>query len=120
MRGLSRLELAAGIGLLAVVVLASRGGAQETSGRPRDRWIGADKIKHFALSFFVQSVAYSAVRATGAGHGSSLGMASALTAAVGVGKEVHDRRTTGFSARDLAWDAAGAGAATLLLRRTTR
>jgi putative lipoprotein len=119
-RGLSRVGLAAGIGLVALVVLSSGAGAQETSGRPRDRWIGADKIKHFALSFFVQSVAYSAARATGAGHGSSLGMASALTAAVGVGKEVHDRRTTGFSARDLAWDAAGAGAATLLLRRTTR
>ena len=120
MRRLTRLEVAAGLGLLALVMVAFPAGAQAAPARPRDRWIGADKVKHFALSFFVQSVAYSAARATGAGHGSSLGLASALTAAVGVGKEVHDRRTTGFSARDLAWDAAGAGAATLLLRRTTR
>jgi uncharacterized protein YfiM (DUF2279 family) len=40
---------------------------------------------------------------------------------VGVGKEVHDRRTKGeFSVRDLAWDAAGAGSASLLLVRTVK
>jgi uncharacterized protein YfiM (DUF2279 family) len=40
---------------------------------------------------------------------------------VGVGKEVHDLHTNGeFSLRDLTWDAAGAGAATVLLVRTKR
>lgn len=107
---------------LLLVVAAGPCGAQGTraSDRPRDRWVGADKVKHFVLSFFVQSLGYSATRATGAGHRSSLGLASVATALTGVGKEWHDRRTTGFSARDLAWDAAGAGAATLLLRRTAR
>ena len=90
------------------------------AGRPADRWFGPDKVKHFFMSGFTQSVAYSGLRATGMAHGSSLTTASAVTAAVGLGKEWHDRRGTGFSARDLVWDAAGAGTATLLLRRTTR
>ena len=110
----------AGVALASSLVLASDAGAQAASSRPPDRWLGADKVKHLALSFFVQSVGYSAVRATGAGHRSSVYVASAMTAVVGVGKEWHDRGTTGFSARDLAWDAAGAGAATMLLRRTAR
>ena len=114
MRGL---RLAALAGALA---LGARPGWAQGGGRPPDRWFGGDKVKHFALAFFVQSVGYSTVRATGAGHGSSLGTATALTAVVGVGKEWHDRRTTGVSVRDLVWDAAGAGAATLLLRRTAR
>jgi uncharacterized protein YfiM (DUF2279 family) len=109
--------------VLALALAAADAGAQAGSPparRARDRWVGADKVKHMALSFFVQSMGYSAARATGAGHGSSLALASVVTAVTGVGKEWHDRRGTGFSARDLAWDAAGAGAATLLLRRTSR
>lgn len=109
-------RLAAAGALLLLLAAPGAAGAQ----RPGDRVFGADKVKHFALAFFVQSVGYSVTRVTGAGHGSSLGVASGLTAAVSVAKEWRDRRTTGFSARDLVWDAAGAGAATLLLRRTAR
>ena len=124
-RGLrgTRVALRAVARLVACLTLAPRAGAQAggaAPARPADRWLAADKVKHFALSFFVQSVGYSVTRATGTGHGSSVLVASVVTAVTGVGKEWHDRRTTGFSARDLAWDAAGAGAATLLLRRTVR
>jgi len=88
---------------------------------PRDAWFGADKVKHFFMSAFVQSVAYNGFRLAGAAHGPSLLGASATTAAFGVGKELQDRRAGGrFSARDLVWDAAGAGAATLILDRSTR
>lgn len=88
---------------------------------PADRWFGQDKLQHFFLSAFVQSMAYGSLRGTGVSHGVALAGASATTAAVGVGKELRDRRTTGvFSPRDLAWDAAGAGAMTLLLTRTAR
>lgn len=84
-----------------------------------DRWLGSDKIQHFFTSAFVQSVSYGALRTAGAGHGTAIVGASATTAAVGVGKEWQDMRAKGvFSTRDLAWDAAGAGAATLLLIRT--
>jgi len=82
----------------------------------RNTWLGADKVKHFVTSFFVQSVSYSVLRLAGARPGASLAGATAVTAVVGVGKEVHDRRSYGlFSAGDLLWDAAGAGAASAVL-----
>lgn len=90
-------------------------------GQPSDRWFSADKIKHFFMGAFVQSVGYSTLRATGVGHRSSLLGATAGNAIVSVGKEFADARRTGlFSRRDLVWDAAGAGAATVLLTRTER
>lgn len=89
--------------------------------RAADPWLGADKVKHFFVTFFVQSVAYSTLRATNVGHESSLLGSGALALGVGLGKELVDRRRTGrFSPRDLAWDAAGVAAASLLLDRTSR
>lgn len=88
---------------------------------PPDGWWGADKLRHFFLSAFVQSVTYSAARAARIDHTPAIATATAATAIVGVGKELRDRRTGGsFSARDLAWDAAGAGVASGLLARTHR
>jgi uncharacterized protein YfiM (DUF2279 family) len=88
---------------------------------PPDHWFGADKLKHFFVAAFTQSVAYSALQAAHVRHGQAMTAAWAATAAVSVAKEVHDRRTTGlFSVRDLVWDAAGAGAATLLLEHSVR
>jgi uncharacterized protein YfiM (DUF2279 family) len=88
---------------------------------PADSWIGRDKLQHFFASAFVQSLAYGSLRGVGLSHGGALAGASVTTAAVGVGKELRDRRVKGeFSPRDLAWDAAGAGAMTLLLSRTAR
>ena len=89
--------------------------------RPHDSWLGPDKVQHFFTSAFVQSMGYGSLRAAGASHGVALAGASAATAAIGVGKEVHDLRVKGeFSMRDLTWDAAGAGAATVLLVRVAR
>jgi putative lipoprotein len=89
--------------------------------RAADAWFGPDKLQHFFTSAFVQSLGYGTLRKAGAPHGGALAGATAGSAVLGVGKEVHDRRTRGeFSLRDLAWDAAGAGAATVLLVRTTR
>ena len=90
-------------------------------GQPSDRWFSADKIKHFFMGAFVQSVSYSALRATQVNHRSSLIGATAANVVISVGKEVVDARRTGlFSRRDLVWDAAGAGASMLLLTRTER
>ena len=90
-------------------------------GRPADAWLGEDKLKHFFTAAFVQSFGYATLRAAGAPHGTSLAGASAGTVAVSVGKEVWDSRGHGTpSGRDLAWDARGAGSATLLLVRTDR
>jgi uncharacterized protein YfiM (DUF2279 family) len=88
---------------------------------PKDRWWGADKLKHFFVAAFTQTVSYSALQAANVRHGPAVAGASAITAVVSVAKEVHDRRTTGlFSVRDLVWDAAGAGAATMLVSKSVR
>lgn len=86
-----------------------------------DPWFGPDKVKHFFVSAFIQSVTYGSLRSAGASHGGAIAGATVATAAAGVGREIHDLRVKGqFSLRDLAWDAAGAGAATLFLARTVR
>jgi uncharacterized protein YfiM (DUF2279 family) len=98
---------------VALIVLAP------SPSRAAGRWIGPDRIKHFFLSFFVQSASYSLARAANAGRGTALVAASGVTAAAAVSKEIWDRkRGTGFDRVDLVWDALGAGAATALLVRT--
>ena len=85
----------------------------------RGRWFGPDRVKHFFLSFFIQSASYSVARAANVEHRSALVVASGVTAAAAISKEVWDRkRGTGFDSGDLVWDALGAGAATVLLVRT--
>jgi putative lipoprotein len=88
---------------------------------PPDHWFGSDKLKHFFLAAFTQSVTYSALQLAGVRHGPALASAWAVTAGVSVGKELHDRKVTGlFSVRDLVWDAAGAGAATAVIYNAVR
>ena len=112
MRGLA---VAAAV-VLALVLAPSRAAAQI----PVDNWIGVDKVKHFFTSALIQSLAYSVTQVTTKGPRSSLLLsASVASAAAGIGKEMYDRRSYGhFSVRDLAWDAAGAGTASLMLART--
>ena len=97
--------------LATVILLASP---------PRgDRWIGTDKVKHFFMSAFVQSAAFSVARAAGASHSSAQAIGGVTTGALGIGREVHDKRVGKiFSVKDLAWDAAGGVSAAALLRRT--
>ena len=86
-----------------------------------DPWLGFDKVKHFFMTAFVQSVSYSTLRLTNADHRSSMVGATAMSAGFGIGKEVLDRRRGGvFSTRDLVWDAAGATSAAALLNQTRR
>ena len=114
MRGLA---VAAAIGL--AVLLGPRSAAAQV---PADHWIGVDKVKHFVTSALIQSLAYSVTQVTTHGSRSSLLLsASVASAAAGIGKEMYDRRSYGhFSVRDLAWDAVGAGTASLMLARTRR
>ena len=94
------------------------GGPEHPAG---DRWFGADKLQHFLVSAFVQSVSFATLEAAGADRRTALAGATVGTLAIGVGKEWHDRRGGGlFSVRDLAWDAAGVGAASLMLVHTER
>ena len=89
--------------------------------RPPDRWFGPDKVKHFVTSAVVTGMGYGALRATSAGHGSSLIGASGAALALGIGKEMRDRRAYGlFSTRDLAWDLAGIGAGAVMVSHAER
>ena len=83
-----------------------------------DSWLSAAKLKHFFVSAFVQSVSYSALRTARVSHDGALVGASAMMLTVGVGKEIYDDRSDKyFSVRHLAWDAAVARAATVILSR---
>ena len=100
--------------------------AADTSGRaplaeparvavpPPDAWIGPDKVKHATVAFALQGGAYAAMRGA-ADHRLALAGATLATAVLGLLKERMDRKTTGFSVRDLAWDAAGMLAASVIL-----
>jgi len=84
-----------------------------------DRWFAADKMKHFFVAAFVQSTSFSGLRAAGISKSSSLAGATALTAGVSIGKEVHDRRGGGaFSVKDLTWDGLGMAAGAALSGHT--
>jgi putative lipoprotein len=87
-----------------------------------DNWFGIDKIKHFFMSAFIESVSYSALQAAHVNHRSALGGAIGVTAAFGVGREIHDSRNpkNHFSIKDLSWDAIGAGAGVVLSSHTIR
>ncbi|MFN2563939.1 MAG: hypothetical protein ABR499_02855 [Gemmatimonadaceae bacterium] len=98
--------------LLALLLLAP-------VSRTEPGWFSPDRVKHFFMSFFVQSAGYSVARAANLDHAPALGVATGATAAAAFSKELWDRkRGTGFDRRDLVSDALGAGAATLLLLRT--
>ena len=102
-----------GAGAAALLALAALRGP--------DRWFGADKLKHFVVSALAQSAAYSALQYAGAGHRAAVGGSLAAGAAVAIGREVYDKRTKHtFSYRDLTWDAAGLGGATLLVTHARR
>ena len=87
-----------------------------------DAWFGIDKLKHFFLSAFIESVSYSALQAARVNRRAALGGAIGVTMAVGVGRELHDRRIPGnlFSVRDLTWDALGATAGAVLSSHTIK
>lgn len=105
---------------MLALILSTPAGAAPTPPKG-ESWFGADKLKHFFVAAFTQSVAYSTLQAARVRHDRALAGAWAATAAVSVGKELYDRKTTGlFSVRDLVWDAAGAGLATVLIDRAER
>jgi uncharacterized protein YfiM (DUF2279 family) len=88
----------------------------------QDGWFGIDKLKHFFMSAFIESVTYSALQAAKVKHRPALGSAIGVTMAVGVARELHDRRVPGnlFSVRDLTWDAIGTTAGAVMLSHTIR
>jgi putative lipoprotein len=86
---------------------------------PPEKWFGVDKVKHFMMSAFIHSAAFSAARAAGLPRSSAQVAGSVSSLAVGVAKELRDRRRARqFSVKDLLWDGAGALSAAALLNGT--
>lgn len=84
------------------------------ASRVADPWIAPDKVKHATVAFALQGGAYAVMRGV-TDHRLALAGATLATAALSLLKERMDRRTTGFSVRDLVWDAAGVAAASVIL-----
>lgn len=86
-----------------------------------DGWFGADKMKHFFMSAFIQSLTYSSVRAAGASHDGAYLSATAATVGFGVGREIYDGKVKrAFSYKDLVWDGAGLAAGMVLVNNARR
>lgn len=87
----------------------------------KDSWFGVDKIKHFFLSAFVTSVSFSAIQAAGANKKTAMTGALGVSLAVGVTREIYNKRTTKlFSVKDLTWDAVGTTAAAVVLNKARK
>ena len=88
----------------------------------QDAWFGIDKLKHFLMSAFIESVSYSALQAMRVNHRTAMGGAIGITVGVGAAREIHDRRVPGniFSIRDLTWDAIGTASGAILSAHTIR
>jgi uncharacterized protein YfiM (DUF2279 family) len=99
-----------------LVLCLSLGGGRE----PADRWLAEDKWKHFFTSFVATTLAASGARAAGLDARGSLVAGVGVGVGVGVWKEVRDHRLPGgrASVRDLAWDAAGVGAAAVVVSQS--
>ena len=89
--------------------------------RARSSIVGEDKVKHFFIAGFVESMAFAGSQAAGAGHSTARTIGLGTVTGVSIGRELYDRRAKGtFSFADLAWDALGAGAALLVVNKTQR
>ncbi|HEX8717447.1 MAG TPA: DUF2279 domain-containing protein [Gemmatimonadaceae bacterium] len=100
-----------------ILVFALHGALHSRPDQRGDGWFGPDKLKHFFVSSLVETASYGALRAASVPHFKALQVASVVTVAVGVGKEIEDSQSgEGFSVRDLTWDLAGAASAAAILQ----
>lgn len=104
-----------------LILLAQTVPAQTHSTKPKEAAFGPDKVKHFLIAGFVESVAFAGLQAAGTSRNTARAGALAAVAGTSIGREMYDRKTKGsFSIPDLVWDALGAGAALLILNKTQK
>lgn len=90
--------------VLLIVLLA----ASSAWGAPGDDWLGQDKARHFGVTLVLGGGGYGAGALVFESTQARLLTGAALGLGVGLGKELYDAgRPTGFSGKDLAWDAVG-------------
>ncbi len=87
--------------------------------RARDPWLGFDKVQHVTFSFLgTLGNQYVLVNKLDVAEPDALPVSIAVTATIGLGKEVYDKKRgprRHFSYRDLLADAVGIGLATLVI-----
>ncbi len=84
----------------------------------RDAWVAPDKFRHFFAAYSATSFGYATLRSTGVAHGDGLVLGVLGAVAASALKEIADARRGGrASAKDLAWDLLGIGAAVLVLEK---
>ncbi len=84
----------------------------------RDSWFGFDKVQHVTFSFlFTVGSQYTLVNKADVSETNALPASIGISAGIGLAKELRDSRPggTGFSYKDLVWDAAGIACASLLI-----
>lgn len=80
-----------------------------------------DKVKHFLLGTFTQSVGYSAARMAGSDRRTAILAGSAVTVGVATWKEVRDRGGRGTpSLLDAGWTIAGGATMTPVLLQSRK
>lgn len=105
--------------ILSLTLCAATAGAQAAK-RP-DPLFGVDKVKHFFMAGFVETLTFAGLEAAGANRSAARAGGIAAMATVSIGREIHDRRVKKqFSFRDLLWDGIGASAALLVINKTQR
>jgi len=92
--------------LIALSVLAGCA----TATRQNDSWAGRDKAKHFLVSGVISGTAAVIADKRGMDNDGAFYFAFGTTLFLGAGKEAYDLkiRKTGWSWKDLSWDALGA------------
>ena len=107
--------------ILIAAALSFASSAHAQPPRRDDRIFGIDKVKHFFIAGFVETLTFGALQAAGTERAPARTGSIALTATLSFGREIHDGRTKGlFSVRDLLWDALGATAGLLIINKTVR
>lgn len=75
-----------------------------------------DHIRHAVVSFAATTHAFAFAIAAGIDHDTAAALSVAVGAALGIGKELVDRRNGGpFDALDLVWNGVGIAAAAFLI-----
>jgi uncharacterized protein YfiM (DUF2279 family) len=103
-----------------LLVAFSFGSARGDAGRVAPR-VEPDKVKHFAMGAFTQSVGYGTVRLLGGTNGAAVAGATIGSATAAVLKERRDRhRGDSVSRADIVWTMAGAATVSPLLAQVRR
>jgi uncharacterized protein YfiM (DUF2279 family) len=92
--------------LLLALTLSTQ--APPQTPRERDRWLAEDKLRHAFASMAVVGFAHAGARVVGIDGTPAVLIGISTSAAAGIWKELHDRRSGRvFSLKDLVWDAMG-------------